>query len=207
MFSRQAARARAVPATDDAAPTSDRILDAAEQCIRRLGIQRFSMGDVAAQAAVSRGSVYRYFPDRDRLIEAVLVRTARRFVADSEAAVRAKRTLAAQVAEAAVFIREHLHDEVLTLQLPGKSDTLFAALLTANLAGIVESWIELWQPLLRAAQGRGEVRRSLDLREAAEWIVRILLSLAVMPSAVVDLDDPDALRGFVTRHVVRGLAP
>jgi AcrR family transcriptional regulator len=201
-------RARIVPAVDaDPASTRERILDAAERTIRRLGIDRFGMRDVATAAGRSRGSVYRYFPDRDTLVEAVLRRSAERFVARSEGAVRTQRTLAAQVAEAAVFIRAHLHDEVLTLQLRGTSETLFASLLTANLAGVVDRWIDFWQPFLAEAAARGEIRPRLDRREAAEWIVRLMLSLAVMPSAVVDLDDPVAVRAYVARYIVRGLAP
>ena len=46
-----------------------------------------------------------------------------------------------------------------------------------------------------------------DRRAAAEWIVRLLLSLVIMPSTVVDLDDPDAVRSYVQQFVVRGLAP
>lgn len=188
------------------ASTAGRILDAAEGCMRRFGVQRFSMADVAAAAGVSRGSVYFHFPDRDALLRSVLARAAERFVGSSESAVRARRTLAAQVAEAAVFIREHMHDGAAG-QTPGGSDTLLATLLTANLEGTVASWVDFWQPFLAEAAARGEVRAGLDRREAAEWIVRIMLSLAVMPSAVVDLDDAQAVRGYVSRYIVQGLAP
>jgi len=195
-----AARA-ALPAPSS---TPDRILDAAERCLRRLGLQRASMGDVAAAAGMSRGSVYFHFPDREALVRAVLARAAERFVRSSESAVRARRTLATQVAEAAVFIRQHMRDG----DAPGdQSDTLLATLLTANLEGTVASWVDFWQPFLAEATLRGEIRRDLDQREAAEWIVRIMLSLAVMPSAVVDLDDVRAVRGFVGRYIVQGLAP
>ena len=189
-----------------ATATEARILDAGERCIRRLGLQRFSMADVATQAGVSRGSVYRYFPDRDALTGAVLERTARRFVASSEAAVRRRRTLASQVGEAAVFIRAHLRDEVLSLYLPGESETLLATLLAAKIEGLLAGWIEFWRPFLADARRRGEIRGDLDDSEAAEWIVRMMLSFAVMPSAVVDLDDADAVRDYVSRYVVRGLA-
>jgi AcrR family transcriptional regulator len=185
-------------------PTPERILDAAERCLGRLGMQRASMADVAAAAGMSRGSVYFHFPDRDALVHAVLARAAERFVASSEAAVRARRTLATQVAEAAVFVRRHLHDG----DVPAagdRSDTLLATLLTANLEGMVASWVDFWQPFLAEAAARGEIRPGLDRREAAEWIVRIMLSLAVMPSAVIDLDDARAVRGFVARYIVQGL--
>lgn len=189
-----------------ALPTPDRILDAAERCLRRLGVQRASMADVAAAAGMSRGSVYFHFPDREALVQAVLARAAERFVRSSEQAVRSRRTLATQVAEAAVFIRQHMRDGDPPQATGDHHDALVATLLTANLEGTVASWVEFWQPFLAEAAARGEIRRDLDRREAAEWIVRIMLSVAVMPSAVIDLDDARALRAFVGRYIVQGLA-
>jgi len=183
----------------------ERLLDAGEQCMRRFGLHKFSMEDVARHAAASRGSVYRYFPDRNALVEAVLERTARRFVASSEEAVRRRRTLSAQVAEAAVFILEHLHDEVLTLHLHDEGETLFATLLASKVDGLLAGWIDFWKPYLEEAEKRGEIRKGLDHREAAEWIVRSMISFAVLPSAVLDPKNPEAVRSYVARYIVRGL--
>ncbi len=141
--------------TSDRAPiptdTRERILDAGEEAVRRFGLRRVSMAEVAELARVSRGSVYRYFPDRNTLVAAVLRRTAQRFVESSAASVRRRRTLAAQVAEAAVFIREHMQDESLTLPALGDDDALFATLLAANVDGLVTEWVQFWQPLLSEA--------------------------------------------------------
>jgi len=189
-----------------AAPTAERILDAGWRCMQRLGLQRFSIGDVATQARVSRGSVYRYFPDRESLVHAILERAAERFVRSSEAAVKRRRTLAAQVAEAAVFIRQHLRDQMVTLYLPDEGETLLATLLSAKTERLLTGWIEFWQPFLEDAERRGEIRPGLDHSATAEWIVRIMLSFAVMPSVVIDVDDPEAVRAFVARYIVRGLA-
>jgi AcrR family transcriptional regulator len=191
--------------TVTAPSTADRILDAAEQCIRRYGLRRVSMGDVARAAGVSRGSVYNHFQDRDALVDAVLEHAADRFVAQSETWVRRRRTLAGQVGEAAAFIRAHRDDPLLTIT--AGEESLLASLLTARIDGLVARWVAFWQPYLADAEQRGEVRRGLDRRAAAEWIVRLMLSLVVMPSTVVDLDDPDAVRGYVQEYVVRGLAP
>ena len=49
--------------------TPDRILDAAERCMNRYGLG-VSMRDVATEAGLSRGSLYRYFGDRETLVEA-----------------------------------------------------------------------------------------------------------------------------------------
>jgi AcrR family transcriptional regulator len=186
--------------------TEERILEAAEQCMSRLGLQRASMSDVAAQAGLSRGSVYMHFGDRASLVDAVLARVATRFVASSETAVRRRRTLAGQVGEAAVFIRQHLGDRLLTLQLPADDESLIATLMTAQIHRLVVEWVEFWKPFLADAERRGEVRPGLDYGQAGEWIVRLMISLAVMPAVTFDADDPEATRAFVRAHLVRGPA-
>jgi AcrR family transcriptional regulator len=190
----------------DDASTEERILDAAEACMSRLGLRRVSMTDVAVQAGVSRGSVYFHFGDRSTLVDAVLTRMATRFVASSESAVRSRRTLAGQVGEAAVFIRQHLGDELLTLRLPAEGESLLAMLLSVQIDRLLTQWIEFWLPFLDEAERRGEIRAGLDHRRAGEWIVRIMLSFAVMPSVTFDIDDADAVRSFVHDHLIAGLA-
>ncbi|MGP8060190.1 MAG: TetR/AcrR family transcriptional regulator [Acidimicrobiales bacterium] len=185
--------------------TEERILDAAERCMGRLGLGRVSMADVAAQAGVSRGSVYLHFGDRASLVDAVLARVATRFVASSEVAVRRRRTLAAQVGEAAVFIRRHAGDRLLTLQLPADDESLLAVLMTAQIHRLVAEWVAFWAPFLADAERRGEIRPGLDHAQAGEWIVRLMLSLAVMPAVTFDADDPEAVRAFVRTHLVAGL--
>lgn len=181
--------------------TVARILDAAESCMLRDGLQRVSMADVAAEAGMSRGSVYNAFGGRAALVEAVLARVADRFVAGSEAAVDRRRTLEGQVAEAAAFITAHLHDADVTLPMPGEHDSVLATLMTVRATTLVERWVEFWLPRLAAAERRRELRAGLDHRRVAEWIVRLLLSFAVMPSVTVDLTDADDVRTFVQTHL------
>lgn len=187
--------------------TQVRILDAAERCMHRYGPRRVSMNDVAAEAGVSRGSVYRYYPEREALVDAVLERLATRFVADSEVVVDAHPTLAGQVGEAAVFILRHRGDAKYDARLPGDTDSLFAILLTARLGRLLEAWVAFWLPRLAAAEARGEIRSGLDHPQTAEWILRLMVSFAVMPAVTVDLADDDAVRTFVSDHLVQGLAP
>jgi AcrR family transcriptional regulator len=187
--------------------TRERILAAAEQCMSRFGMTRFSMTDVAAQAGLSRGAVYLHFADRGALMDAVLAAAADRFVASSVPAVSRRRTLAGQVAEAAVFIREHLGDQVLTLRLQADEETIFAALLTSRMEHVVQEWIEFWLPYLAEAEQRGEIRAGIDHRQAAEWIVRMMLTFAVMPAASFDAHRPEQVRSFVRSFMVAGLGP
>src|SRR5206468_7580236 len=83
--------------------TADLILEAAERCMNRYGIA-VSMSDVASEAGLSRGSLYRHFGQRDGLVRAVLARTADRFVAGAAERIDRRRTLSAQFAEAVAVV-------------------------------------------------------------------------------------------------------
>jgi hypothetical protein len=65
-------------------------------------------------------------------------------------------------------------------------------------------WIDFWVPFLEEARANGEVRADLDIRQASEWIMRILISLVTVPSQTVDLGDAQQLRRFIEDHLVRG---
>src|SRR5215203_6389495 len=45
-----------------------RILDAAERCFVRSGFHRTTMQDIASEAAMSPGNLYRYFPSKDAMV-------------------------------------------------------------------------------------------------------------------------------------------
>ena len=68
-------------------PMVSRILESAEQCIERYGIRRTSMGEVARVASVSRGSVYRYFDDKDALVAGVFSRRQTEYLNRTESAL------------------------------------------------------------------------------------------------------------------------
>jgi AcrR family transcriptional regulator len=51
--------------------TGERILSAALGLVGRRGVKRLGMQEVSEAAGVSRGTLYRYFPSKDRLLDAV----------------------------------------------------------------------------------------------------------------------------------------
>ena len=56
---------------NDAALTPDRILDAAEEVLRRYRPQKTTVVDVARALAVSHGTIYRHYPSKQALRDAV----------------------------------------------------------------------------------------------------------------------------------------
>src|SRR5690242_11509282 len=47
------------------------ILDSTVRCIRRSGFRDASMVDIAREAKMSIGALYRYFPSKDAILEAI----------------------------------------------------------------------------------------------------------------------------------------
>jgi AcrR family transcriptional regulator len=53
-----------------------RLVDAARSCFERFGFEKTSLSDVAAEAGVTRQTVYRYFDNTDELMRAALALAA-----------------------------------------------------------------------------------------------------------------------------------
>ncbi|WTW97745.1 TetR/AcrR family transcriptional regulator [Streptomycetaceae bacterium NBC_01309] len=198
---------RPAPGAARGAETRDRIVDAATDCIRRWGLRRVSMNDVAQQAGVSRRTVYLHFADREALVLAVLIGVSERMVAAVEPLVRARTTLADQIAEAAVHVHAMGPGELhLGLGLrPGESED--ATMLLAHSERVLSAWHAFWVPFVEEARGRGEVRDDVAVERATDWIMRMLISLVTVPARSFDADDPDEVRRFVAEFITRGFAP
>ena len=56
------------------APLPARILDAAEAALRRYGVEKTNVVDIARALDMSHGNIYRHFPSKQALINAVVVR-------------------------------------------------------------------------------------------------------------------------------------
>jgi AcrR family transcriptional regulator len=54
----------------------DMLLDATEAVVARQGIASLTLDAVAAEARMSKGGLLHYFPSKDRLVEALVIRTA-----------------------------------------------------------------------------------------------------------------------------------
>src|SRR5262245_29228045 len=70
---------------NDLALTADKILDAAEEVLRRFGPAKATVVDVARALGVTHGSVYRHFPSKAALRDAVVDRWLRAMMPPLEA--------------------------------------------------------------------------------------------------------------------------
>lgn len=183
---------------------SPSLLSATTSTLRRLGPRQFNLTAVAEIAGVSRGTVHNAFGNRETALKTALDELATGFITTMAAEVQRQDNLAGQVAAAANVICKHRQTSD-PLGPKGFNQSLIVLLLDNLGEDLMQRSINLWAPLVRAAQRRGEVGKSVNPRHAAEWIVRVLLSFELLPPMVVNLDNPRAVGKFVSDHIVAGL--
>ncbi|KUI33866.1 TetR/AcrR family transcriptional regulator [Mycobacterium sp. GA-2829] len=188
----------------DGRPVSPALLAATTTTLRRLGPRQFSLTAVAEEAGVSRGTVHNALGSRDNAIRAALDHLASVFIETMAAEVYRQPTLADQVAAAAVLVCAHRQRSD-SVPLRGINESILVLLLRNTGDDLMARSLDLWRPLVTAAQERGEVRADVDPARASEWIVRVLLSFELLPPIGVNIDNPRAVRKFICDHIVAGL--
>jgi AcrR family transcriptional regulator len=193
-------RALASDAPDD--ETASRILTAAFDQAEDFGLRRFTMDDVARRVGVSRVTIYRYFPKKDQLINALLMRELRRFLTKLDAVIEAESTSEAKLSEGLLFclafLRAHrvlnrllrTEPELILPYLTTKADTVVAA---------ARGWIAR---LIRGEVAAGRIALpEQDIEMLAELLVRTVISLVITPETVLPVDSPEGQRRLVELYV------
>lgn len=81
----QRTRPRKIPRQGRSLETVRAIVEAAARILEQEGLGAFTTNAVAERAGVSIGSLYQYFPDKEALIGALIVRETSLLIADCEA--------------------------------------------------------------------------------------------------------------------------
>lgn len=183
----------------------DQILEAANQCFTQLGIHRTSVQDVARMANVSRGTVYRYFEDRNVLIEAAIEWGAQKFYEQVAAAMAKKATLAEKIGAMAETHAKILLDHRTRNRLMADDAELMRHMISDGDTAIRRSTAFL-APYVREAQERGEVGAGVDVTAASEWLARIIYSFSTVNKAqTFDMSKPETVRRYVEKFAINGL--
>jgi TetR/AcrR family transcriptional regulator, repressor for uid operon len=189
----------AVEPPDDA--ISERVLDAALDLAAASGIRNLTMDDVARRAGVGRMTVYRRFGDKTRLVEALGVREGRRCLAELDAAARPDQPIADQVAEGFVTSVRLAREHPLLNRLARIEPESVLRALTADGGAMFALARAFLAERLRAAQKAGTLDRKVAVDEAAELLVRLSFSFALIEDSVLPLEDPDRARDVARRLI------
>jgi AcrR family transcriptional regulator len=191
------------PGGEAADEASGRILAGAVQHAEDHGFRRFTVDDVARRVGLSRVTIYRYFPKKDRLIEAVLLHQMRRFLEEVEKAVEPCETLEERLVEGFVFALTHLRRHRLLNRVLRTEPELILPHLTLKGAPVLEAGREFIATFARQEAGEGRLRlEPEEIEGVSEMLARCVLSFLLTPDSVMGLRTQDEMRQFVVHFLV-----
>jgi len=171
--------------------TSERrriVLDAAERSFARAGFHRTTMQDVAAEAGMSPGNLYRYFPSKDALVAGLCERDraglAKEFSDMREAGgafLPAFRELGQRHFEDSARDKARL---CLEIWAEATRNPAIAQLQTEFDRSFEEQLVEAFQ----AASEHGEIAADIDMRAVASVIGKLGDGLFVRRAVAADFD-------------------
>lgn len=148
------------------------ILDAAERCFARSGFHQTSMQEICAEAGMSPGNLYRYFPSKEALIAGITERNRVQAAADFAAVDNAPDFFAGFSALGRQYLVER-SDEQVALCIEIMAEARRNADIRRIHEGIYSEVRAGLVSILQRAADRGQLRPDLDL----EKIVTVLLAL------------------------------
>lgn len=157
----------------DALRNRQRILDVAKQAFTRLGASA-SLDDIATQSGVGPGTLYRHFPTRDALIEAVYRAEVEKLAAAAHDFAKTMRPLEALRAWMLLFVDHIAAKQIIAPALNsmvGGPSKLYEGS-RGQIRGAIET-------LAKRAIHSGDLRSDLDPSD----LIRALIGVALVPSS------------------------
>jgi AcrR family transcriptional regulator len=187
--------------------TSERILDEAVRQAEELGVRRLTIGDVAQRVGLSRVTVYKYFPGKDQLVQAVLQREMRRFLRDVDAAVAPYDTLEERLVEGFVFALGWLRRHRLLNRLLRTDPELIVPNLTVGAGPVLAAGREFIAGFARREADDGRLPLTDDQIEGvSELLARAVLSFLLTPESVLGMRTQAETRRFAENYLAPTLA-
>ena len=189
----------------DISATQERILDAAYALVARVGVRKTTFEDVALKASVSRQTVYRYFPNKEELVRALMDREAERFFIALERAVPGEVDLERALERSLVFTLDYIGTHPLLSWVYENEPTELLPHLTVHWAPILDAARLFLKPYIDREVESGRLSRA-RAKVAGDWITRVGISYLISPSEIVNLRDPRSVRKWVPGLILYGLA-
>ena len=178
--------------------TQNKIIEAAIVCVKRWGVEKVNLNDIAKEAGVTRPTVYSYFSNRDEIIQQALLQSAYLFGAKAIKHLQKFETARERTVEAVVYSLKKLPKEP-SLALLKNTD--MSNIINNNGLSTPEG-----QLILRSLFQIILIEKSFDdneLDEIAEVTARFMLSLLTIKSPKKRNDKE--LRGFIERRLLPSL--
>lgn len=175
--------------------TQTRIVEAAITCVKRWGVEKVSLNDIAKEAGVTRPTVYSYFSNRDEVIQHALLQSAYSFGDKALKHIGKFTTAEERTVEAVLFSLKNLPKEPYLTLL--KDNSMSNIINTHGLS--TREGQEILRSLFNVILMDSTIQDD-DIDEIAEVTARLMLSLLTVESPKKRNDKE--LRAFLKRRLL-----
>jgi AcrR family transcriptional regulator len=190
--------------------TRARIMDTAEALFRRLGYAKTAVADIAAELKMSPANVYRFFPSKNAIIEAICQRCLGECEERAWTAARSRGSVAERIEGVVLQILAYHRENLLTDQRV--NDMVLAAmeLSWGAIRAHKEHMRMVFEALLREGIERGEFE-AVDPRETSRLLMLSLVTFChpvLLAQYLQDGDgDIEADARTSVRFLLRAITP
>ncbi|MFV8318449.1 TetR/AcrR family transcriptional regulator [Mycobacterium sp. 23] len=179
------------------ASVEDTILDTARSVFETYGVRRANIEDVAVRAGVSRSTIYRRFPTKDELFEAVVRREAALFFTTLDQATTGCSPQEAVIEAFTLGVRL-IEDSPLYSRIAESEPELFGMFSRSDVFPIGQFADGIAHTLRRC----GVAIPDADLANVADILLRVAVGIIVFPTDRLDTSDQAAVRDYAARYLV-----
>jgi AcrR family transcriptional regulator len=189
--------------------TRARIMDTAEALFRRLGYAKTAVADIAAELKMSPANVYRFFPSKNAIIEAICQRCLGELEDRAWAVARSRGSAAERLERLVLEILAYHRENYLTEQRV--NDMVLAAieLSWGAIRAHKEHMRMVFEAVLREGIERGEFER-VDARETSRLMMISLVNFChpvLVAQYLQDQGDLEADARATIRFLLRAITP
>lgn len=179
------------------ASVEDTILDTARSVFETYGVRRANIEDVAVRAGVSRSTIYRRFPTKDELFEAVVRREGALFFTTLDQATTGCSPQEAVIEAFTLGVRL-IEDSPLYSRIAESEPELFGMFSRSDVFPIGQFADGIAHTLRRCGVGIPDA----DLANVADILLRVAVGIIVFPTDRLDTSDQAAVRAYAARYLV-----
>ncbi|MGP4055201.1 helix-turn-helix domain-containing protein [Mycobacterium sp. 4D054] len=173
------------------------LMDAAERSILRRGYQASTMEVIAREAGYSRAAMYRHFPNRQHLLEALVARKTRKHQREIVHRLPENASMTELLVEGLVIVATELIHDPLLQTLSEQTDDGTVAHLVATAAQLPELVEHL---VAEMGSGDGILRPGLRPGDVGQFLITTALTMLL--GVIPGLDDPQTARRYVRTFVL-----
>ena len=166
---------------------TQRVLEAAKACFVRSGFQGASMQEICAQAGMSPGALYRYFPSKEAIIEAICEADRREDARVFQAVLSNSDAIEGMVAGAMTHIRFVHETNAAPLFAQICAEATRNCAVESTCRANMEQVQAMFGDYLGKAQARGEIDPVVELDTVVPALMAIIHGMALNDLPALDI--------------------